>query len=60
MVIPYAERLAELMHPTAVRLRRDFKAVLTLIRAHALLHQATRCKDSAGQIVATLEAFVCL
>ena len=46
-----------LVPPVAVRLRRDFKTVLTLIRAHALLHQATRRKDEAGQIIATLEDY---
>jgi hypothetical protein len=50
--IPYASRLAEMVPPVAVRLRRDFKTVLTLIRAHALLHQANRQKDVDGRIVA--------
>jgi hypothetical protein len=49
--IPYADRLAKSVPPIAVRLRRDFKAVLTLIRAHALLHQARRQKDADGHIV---------
>jgi hypothetical protein len=53
--IPYAKRLAELIPPVAVRLRRDFEAVLNLIRAHALLHQATRERDSEGRIVATIQ-----
>jgi hypothetical protein len=57
VVIPFAKLLAELMEPTAVRLRRDFRMVLTLIRAHALLHQATRCKDSTGRIIATEEDY---
>jgi DNA-binding transcriptional ArsR family regulator len=39
----------------AVRLRRDFGAILNLIRAHALLHQATRDRDAEGRIVATIE-----
>jgi hypothetical protein len=39
--IPYAAPLAKMVPPVAVRLRRDFKTVLTLIRAHALLHQAS-------------------
>jgi DNA-binding transcriptional ArsR family regulator len=39
----------------AVRLRRDFGAVLNLIRAHALLHQATRERDAEERIVATIE-----
>lgn len=50
--IPYAARLAEMVPPVAVRLRRDFKTVLTLIRAHVLLHQASRQKDAGGRLVA--------
>jgi hypothetical protein len=40
--IPYAGKLAELIPPVAVRLRRDFGALLNLIRANALLHQPSR------------------
>ena len=40
--------------PVAVRLRRDFKTVLTLIRAHALLHQASRQKDADGCLKAEI------
>jgi hypothetical protein len=54
VVIPFAPQLADLIPPVAVRLRRDFKAVLNLIRAHALLHRATRSRDEEGRIVATL------
>ena len=53
--IPYAKKLAELIRPVAVRLRRDFGALLNLIRAHALLHQATRERDAEERIVATIE-----
>jgi hypothetical protein len=52
--IPYAKKLAELIPPVAVRLRRDFGALLNLVRAHALLHQATRERDAEGRIVATI------
>jgi hypothetical protein len=52
VTIPYRRRLAELIPPKAVRLRRDFKALLTLIKAHALLHQANRLRDGRGRIVA--------
>lgn len=52
--IPYALRLAQLIPPLAVRLRRDFKALLGLIEAHALLHQLTRERDGDGHIIATL------
>ena len=57
VVIPYASALAESIPPVAVRLRRDFGQLLGLIRAHAILHQATRDRDAAGQIVATLEDY---
>ena len=52
VVIPYAPALAEMVPPVAIRLRRDFKTILTLIRAHALLHQASRRKDEDGQLIA--------
>jgi hypothetical protein len=55
--IPYAEALAELVPPVAVRLRRDFGAVLNLVRAHAVLHQASRKKDKEGRIVAGLDDY---
>jgi len=53
--VPYAKKLAKLVPPVAVRLRRDFGAVLNLIRAHALLHQATRERNTEGRIVATID-----
>jgi hypothetical protein len=53
--IPYAKILADLIPPVAVRVRRDFGALLNLIRAHALLHQASRERDAEGRIVATIE-----
>ena len=57
VVIPFAERLAELVPPVAVRLRRDFKTVLMLVRAHALLHQASRRKDERGRVIAEIEDY---
>jgi hypothetical protein len=57
VTIPYAAALAELVPPVAVRLRRDFGAVLGLIRAHALLHQASRERDDRGRIIATLDDY---
>jgi hypothetical protein len=54
VVIPYATALAELIPPVAVRLRRDFKAILHLIKAHAILHQATRDRDAEDRIIAKL------
>lgn len=53
VAIPYAPALAAAIPPVAVRLRRDFQALLGLIRSHAILHQATRGRDADGRIVAT-------
>jgi hypothetical protein len=53
--IPYAKILADLIPPVAVRLRRDFGALLNLIRVHAVLHQASRDRDAEGRIIATIE-----
>ena len=55
--IPFAEDLAEQMPPVAVRLRRDFAAVLNLIRAHAILHRANREIDAEGRIIATIDDY---
>src|SRR5215217_3440016 len=57
VTVPYAKKLAKLVPPVAVRLRRDFGAVLNLIRAHAVLHQASRERDGQGCIVATIEDY---
>jgi len=57
VTIPYAKILAEKIPPVAVRLRRDFGALLNLIRGHAILHQATREKDGAGRIIASLDDY---
>jgi hypothetical protein len=57
VTVPFAAKLAEHIDPVAVRLRRDFPTVLTLIRAHAVLHQVTRKKDSTGQIIADLDDY---
>jgi hypothetical protein len=54
VAIPYAPMLSDAIPPIAVRLRRDFPALLSLIRAHALLHRETRARDDRGYIVATV------
>ena len=53
VTIPYAGYLAENIPAVAVRLRRDFRSLLRLIQAHAILHQQTRKTDPAGRIIAT-------
>ena len=42
VLVPFAKTLSEKVPPVAVRLRRDFRMLLTLISAHALLHRGTR------------------
>jgi DNA-binding transcriptional ArsR family regulator len=49
--------LRSVIPPVAVRLRRDFGALLNLIRSYALLHQATRERDDEGRIVVTIEDY---
>lgn len=55
--IPYARPLVSLIPPVAIRLRRDVKMLLTLIKSHALLHQATRERNADGGIMATMEDY---
>jgi hypothetical protein len=55
VVIPFASLLAELVPGTAVRVRRDFKQLLTTIKTLALLSKARRQRTRAGAIVATIE-----
>ena len=55
--IPYAMELAERIPPVAVRLRRDFTALLNLIKRSAILHQYSRARNKNGEIVATIEDY---
>jgi hypothetical protein len=53
--IYFAEDLAKLIAPKAVRLRRDFGQLLRAIRAHALIHRQHRKRgERTGAIMATL------
>jgi hypothetical protein len=56
-VVPFAGALAAAIPPVAVRLRRDFGALLGLIQTHAILHQAQRDLDDHGRVVATLDDY---
>ena len=60
MVVPYTEELAELVLAIAVRQRRDFGSLLTLICSHALLHRASRDHDQTGAIIATVADYATL
>jgi hypothetical protein len=57
VVVPFAKKLASLVPPVAVRLRRDFGLLLALIQAHALLHRELRQKDDQGRILAMLDDY---
>jgi hypothetical protein len=46
--------LVEEIPPVAVRLRRDVGMLLTLIRTHSVLHQATRKRDEKGRVIAEM------
>jgi hypothetical protein len=57
VVVPYALPLVELIPPVDIRINRDVELLLNAIEAHAILHQATRERDEAGKIVATLDDY---
>jgi hypothetical protein len=57
VVIPFAEKLARLIPPRSVRLRRDFTQILLAIKAHALLHRQHREVDERRQITATMDDY---
>lgn len=57
VAIPFAPELAKRTSSKAVGLRRDFSVVLSLIAAHAILHQKQRERDGHGRIVPTLEDY---
>lgn len=55
--VPYDDALADAIPPFSIRVRRDFPALLTLIRAHALLHQCSRERDEWGAVIATIDDY---
>src|SRR5262249_8038061 len=56
-VVPYAEVLAGLVPANAVRMRRDFKQLLTTIKTIAVLCQERREKTAEGLVVANIEDY---
>jgi len=54
VVVPYALPLVELIPPVDIRINRDVELLLNAIEAHAILHQASRERHEAGNIVATI------
>jgi len=57
VIVPFASALAEKVPPDHVRMRRDFRQLLTLIQSCALLHQCQRPRSADGAIVATIEDY---
>lgn len=53
--IPFSKKLIEAFPKGRVRVRRDFKRFLSLIKTHCLLYQFQREKDARGQLIATIE-----
>jgi hypothetical protein len=58
VVIPYARCVASQISPVAVRLRRDWNAIRSLIKAHAIMHRISRQTDEHGRIVAELADYI--
>ena len=57
VAIPYARTLADLVPPVAVRLRRDFRAVLSLIRSTRSCTRRPASATTAGKVIATIEDY---
>jgi hypothetical protein len=57
VVIPFAEMLAHIVPADHIRMRRDFRQLLTAIEAIALLYQVQRRKTDTGAVVATLDDY---
>jgi len=57
VVVPFAPEVAANCDAEAVRLRRDFPHVLTLIKAHAALQAHQRPRDEHGRVVALAEDY---
>jgi hypothetical protein len=55
--IPFGRLLAERLPTSHFRVLRDFPQVLSLIKAHALLHQCRRDRDDGGNVIATVEDY---
>ena len=57
VVIPFAERLAELFPKEPLEVRRSFSQLTSMVQTIALLHQYQRERDEAGRIVAQAEDY---
>ncbi len=57
VIVPFADVLAAMVPANVIRMRRDFRQLLTLIQAIALLHQCQRRRTAEGAIVAELKDY---
>ena len=53
----FAQALAGLVPVNAVRMRRDFRQLLSMVKTMAVLHQERREKTGEGLVVATIEDY---
>lgn len=57
VIVPFAEAISE-HYPTArLESRRDFRHLLQLVKAIALLHFRQRKRDASGAVIATLDDY---
>lgn len=57
VAIPFAAALVDLVPADLLRMRRDFRQLLTAIEAVAFLRQRQRARDAHGLVVATLDDY---
>lgn len=57
VTIPFGTALATLLPTSSIRLRRDFASLLSLIKAHAVLHQVNREQTPDNRIIATYDDY---
>jgi hypothetical protein len=57
VTIHFATALANMVPVGHLRMRRDFRQLLTVVQAIAILYQRQRARDAAGRIVATLDDY---
>jgi len=57
VTVPFSYALAEAVPADQVRMRRDFRQLLTTIQSVALLHQCQRERDDEGRIIASKDDY---
>jgi hypothetical protein len=57
VVVPFGPALADLIPPTAHRINRDVGHMISLIKAHSLLHQMNRNKNESGDLESSIEDY---